>query len=261
MVKPSSIAVLVESDDPARVRLSKALAARLGVALVRDRAESGADLFLAVTGDRLELRDSAPRSKGVFVDFTQLDPRTRAGKGSRDQPLIKAFGCDVHTLVDATAGLGQDAALLACMGYRVTAVERSPIIAALLEDGLHRAMSDDQLRARLKGHLTIVEGDAREVLRSISPPPDAVYIDPMFPPKRKKSALAPKSIRLVRAVVGPDEDVLELFHAAIHGARRRVIVKRPTDAPPLDGSPVMRYAGKLVRYDVYRVASRGENGP
>jgi 16S rRNA (guanine1516-N2)-methyltransferase len=154
-------------------------------------------------------------------------------------------------VLDATAGLGHDAALLACMGYQVTAVERSPIIAALLKDGLARALADERYREALGGRLRVIVGEAREILGGLDEAPDAIYLDPMFPPKRKASALAKKGVRLLRRVVGDDEDASELFEAAVARSVPRLVVKRPTSAPPLRPGPVASFTGKLARYDVY----------
>jgi 16S rRNA (guanine1516-N2)-methyltransferase len=210
-------------------------------------------LVLAVSDERLELREPETRpGRGLSVDFSSLNPRQASSRGgfSRRQPLARAIGKATQTALDATAGLGHDAALLACMGYRVTAVERSPIIAALLRDGLRRAMNNPALHEHLRDHLRIINTDARDVLRTQTTQPDAVYIDPMFPPKRKASALARKSVRLVRQIVGEDEDAADLLAVARQHAGR-VVVKRPTYAPPLAAKPTMSFTGKLVRYDVY----------
>jgi 16S rRNA (guanine1516-N2)-methyltransferase len=216
------------------------------------------DLLLAVTENGLELRDAAdPGTRGVLVDFRSIDLRTGTGNLSRRQPLGRAFGRETRTVVDATAGLGHDAALLACMGYHVTAIERSPIIAALLSDGIRRAACDEALRKLLVPHLRLRVGDAREILANQSSAvdrPDAVFLDPIFPAKRKASALPKKSIRLVRRLVGDDADAGELFTAAIRAAERRVVVKRPHHAPPLGGEPAFTISAKLVRYDVYITA-------
>jgi 16S rRNA (guanine1516-N2)-methyltransferase len=252
-VNAPNIAVLVATSNPQRRAIASDLAKRLGAAMADESTESDADLFLAVTDDRVELRDRTPRTKGVAVDLGQFDARTLAGRGSRDMPIVRAFGADVHTVVDATAGLGQDSALLACMGFQVTAMERSAVIAALLQDGLRRATEDERWRNRFIGRLELVHADAREMLRRMDPRPDAVYIDPMFPPKRKKSALPSRSIRLVRAVVGDDEDAADLFQVALATAAKRVVVKRPNHAPPLHDNPATSYKGKLARFDVYRL--------
>lgn len=259
------IAVVVESEDEGVMRAAAILARRLKVELrIRAKPQAAAnlrqatddELVLALNDWGLELRDAKTKpGHGVSVDFTTLNPKQAARRGgfSRNQPLARAIGRHTHTVIDATAGLGHDSALLACMGYRVIAVERSPIVFALLEDGLRRAMSDLEVREAVGDRLTILNHDAREVFREFSP--DAIYIDPMFPPKRKASALAKKEIRMVRQVVGEDEDAADLLdHARRHAPR--VIVKRPTYAPPLAERPTAEISATLVRYDVY-VATGG----
>jgi pimeloyl-ACP methyl ester carboxylesterase len=106
-------------------------------------------------------------------------------------------------VADATAGLLGDAWLLALAGFRVTAFERSPLVARLVRDGLARAARDPRVDAAALARLTFVEGDAAAILGEESF--DAVLVDPMFPPKRKASALARKDVRLLRAAVGDDQ--------------------------------------------------------
>src|SRR5690606_14637508 len=109
---------------------------------------------------------------------------SRSGRGA---PLARAIGVGrgVDTVVDATAGLGRDAAALAAAGLSVAMVERHPVLAVLLEDALARARRD---APELAARLTFVHADAFDVLAHWSPPPDAVLIDPMFP-DRGKTAL------------------------------------------------------------------------
>lgn len=233
-----------------------ALAAELGLPLAQDAVASDIELLLVYAGGRLELRENRARGAlAVCADFSALDVRPGARGRSRRQPLARALGAKAQTVVDATAGLGQDAFLLACLGYRVTAIERAPALAALLRDGLARAAADPVQRNALGERLCVITGDARLLLREMTPPPDAVFLDPMFPPKRRKSALARKEIQMIRRLVGDDPDALELFAVARASARERVVVKRPTPAPPLAPRPSMSYAGKLVRYDVYKIAA------
>lgn len=247
------ISVAADSDDPVVHRAAKALAGRLGLPFANAAVPPVGQLTLVLTGQQLELRDYESKRKGVCADFASIDPQTRAGKGLRSQPLARAIGQTARTVVEATAGLGHDSALLALLGYEVTAMERSPVIAALCEDGLRRALQDESLAPRLRDRLRVIIADARSLLPMTKPKPDAIYIDPMFPPKRKASALAKKSIRLVREVVGDDSDAAELLAIARQVARERVVVKRPTHAKPLAPNPTMTYEGTLVRYDVYRL--------
>jgi 16S rRNA (guanine1516-N2)-methyltransferase len=229
-----------------------ALAARLGLPVARDALDAS-ELLLVCTPERIELRDPrTPRVGPVYVDFGATIPSGAAL--SRRQPLARALGKRSRTVIDATAGWGGDAFLLACLGFEVTAMERNAVVVALLEDGLTRALRNAHLAQALGGRLRIVHGDARALLPALDPRPDAVFIDPMFPPKRKSSAAVRKEMRLLRLLVGDDADAAELLAVSRACARERVIVKRPDDAAPLAARPATTYRGKLVRYDVYPVA-------
>jgi 16S rRNA (guanine1516-N2)-methyltransferase len=161
------------------------------------------------------------------------------------------MGERAETVADATAGLLGDAWLLALAGFRVTAFERSPLVARLARDGLARAARDPRVDAAALARLTFVEGDSAAVLGEQSF--DAVLVDPMFPPKRKSSALARKDVRLLRAAVGDDPDADRLFAAARRAARIRVAVKRADDSPDIAGAsaPDLRFEGRTARFDVY----------
>ncbi len=241
------VAVIATPDTPVAV-----LARELGLPLADESGAVVFDYLLARTPQRLELRDNrSPRARPIYVDVSFVRGRQSRKKLSRRQPLARALGARTQSVVDATAGLGQDALLLACMGYRVMAIERSPLIAALLRDGVARANRDNRSGASLASRLTVITGDARELVPTIFPRPDVVYMDPMFPPKRRSSALAKKSVRVLRDLVGDDEDALELFLVCRQHAANRVVIKRPDHATPLFANPTSSYEGKLVRYDVY----------
>jgi 16S rRNA (guanine1516-N2)-methyltransferase len=244
------VPVAADASAPGHRDRARRLAAELGLPFAErpeEIAAAGADVVLVVAAGGLELRDAAePAAPGVRVDFRSIE----RGAGRR-QPLPRAIGAGRPTVLDATAGLGGDAALLAILGYEVTAVERSPVVFALLRDGVTRAGRDPRLAAALGGRLRLIRADARVVLGDAVPAPDVVYIDPMFPPKRKASALAKKGIRAVRAVVGDDADAADLLDAALGRAGRRVVVKRPRHAAPIGPAPVSTVRGKLVRYDLY----------
>jgi len=171
----------------------------------------------------------------------------------KSQPLVRAIGKTAHLVIDTTAGMGQDSFMLAVAGFEVIGYERSPGVYALLENGLQRAMADPAIRELLDDRLQFRNGDAIDELPLLKPQPDAVYLDPMYPPKRKKSALSKKEMQVFRELVGADEDADRLFDVAMRSARDRVVVKRPHHAEPIAGKPSMSYEGKLVRFDVYKV--------
>ena len=182
--------------------------------------------------------------------------RLRFG-GGRGQALPKAVGMKggrTPEIVDATAGLGRDAFLLASLGAHVTLIERSSEMYTILLDGIARGRIAGGDVADAIGRMTVLFGDARDLLPGLSP--EVVLVDPMHPP-RKSSALVKNEMRLIRGIVGTDEDSDELMKVALRSARRRVVLKWPMRAAPMAGirSPSHQIKGKSTRYDVFMTGS------
>ncbi len=194
-----------------------------------------------------------PKQGLVFVDFASgaVAHRRKFG-GGKGQAIAKAIGlkAGVHLdVIDATAGLGRDSFVLASLGCNVTMVERSPVAAALLEDGLERAYLDFEIGEWMQQRMQLHFGSGYEYLKDHQT--DVVYLDPMFPHK-KKSALVKKEMRVFQGVVGADLDADDLLEVALNAARYRVVVKRPDYAPFLNGKkPSMSIKTKKNRFDVY----------
>ncbi|MDO8595123.1 MAG: class I SAM-dependent methyltransferase [Sulfuricaulis sp.] len=245
----ASIAVTAIGEESSLQTAAGEIAQELALPFVTAQ-DNRYDLLLVLTAEHLELRDNRdPQVGPVCVDFSHLDLRPYSPNLSRRQPLARALGKKTRSVVDATAGYCQDALLFALMGYRTTAIERSSVVMALARDGLRRLTARSGIT--LDKRLRLIEGDGRVLLPSITPPPEVIYLDPMFPPKRKKSAAVKKEMRLLRELVGDDPDAHELLEISRRVALDRVVVKRPDDAPPLAPDLSMSLAGKLVRYDVY----------
>jgi len=175
--------------------------------------------------------------------------------GGRGQALHRAAGfANGHTpsVVDATAGLGRDAFLLASMGARVTLIERSSAVHALLVDALERARAAGPEFAEIVDRMTLLHGDAKALLPGLTAEAEVVLVDPMHPP-RKNSALVKKEMRVLRQLVGADPDALELMQVALACAQKRVVLKWPLRADPLSGlrKPSHQIIGKTTRYDVF----------
>jgi len=190
----------------------------------------------------------------LVVDFVggSVGHRLRVGEGRR-QPLARAVGLTAGSspkIVDATAGLGRDAFLLASLGAEVTLIERSQTMHRLLAEGMEHASTVGGKVAEVVRRMTLIYGDARSLLPEIAP--QVVLVDPMHPP-RKNTALVKKEMRLIREVVGVDEDAEELMRVAISSARNRVVLKWPqrADAMALLPRPSYQIAGKSTRYDVF----------
>nr|WP_077277836.1 class I SAM-dependent methyltransferase [Thioalkalivibrio denitrificans] len=216
-----------------------------------------APLQLNVTTEGLTLSLTGPDAPGpIRVDFVAGQFGYRQSRISlRSEPLARAVGIRGHdrpSVLDATAGLGRDAFVLATLGCDVVLVEREPVIAALLRDGMERAAAEPDLAGTM-ARMRCVQGHAPDILRGLghAQRPDVVYLDPMYP-HRDKSALVKKEMRVFRALVGDDEDAPEILTAALEVAKRRVVVKRPARAAPLGGrEPNHRIPGKTTRFDVY----------
>lgn len=173
--------------------------------------------------------------------------------GGKGQMIAKAVGLNkgvLPTVLDATAGLAQDAFVLASLGCEVTLLERSPIISALIESALSEAQGTDieDITARLRLHSV----DACEWLaRQADKVADVIYLDPMYP-HRDKSALVKKEMRLFHALVGETSDDARLLINALQKARYRVVVKRPRKGEVIPGRPpTHQIMGKSCRYDIY----------
>ncbi|MGK2946358.1 MAG: 16S rRNA (guanine(1516)-N(2))-methyltransferase RsmJ [Candidatus Malihini olakiniferum] len=218
--------------------------------------DPSATLTLVLTPERLELHKQDEEKLGaVYVDFSSgtMAHRRRFG-GGRGEAVAKAVGIKKNYLpnvVDATAGLGRDAFILASLGCHVRMIERNPVIAALLDDGLRRGYKDAEIGSWLRERLTLIHASSHTTLSDITPPPDVAYLDPMFP-HRQKSALVKKEMRVFQLLVGADEDANALLAPARVLAKKRVVVKRPDYAPFLAGIAAQSMLiTKNHRFDFY----------
>ncbi|WP_447555336.1 class I SAM-dependent methyltransferase [Vreelandella sp. EE22] len=226
-------------------------------------AQAGLSLPAGLTLTKIEGRLSLGGDPGAFgnplsVDFIggKAGHRRQFG-GGRGQLVAKACGFSqgvTPCVVDATAGLGRDAFVLASLGAPVLMIERVAAIAALLEDGLTRAARDAHIGV-IVARMRLCQGDAAQALATLVKeaafPPEVIHLDPMFP-HREKSALVKKEMRLFRLLAGSDDDAPRLLEQALDVATHRVAVKRPRKAPPIEGpAPNHTLLGKTSRYDLY----------
>ena len=192
--------------------------------------------------------------KSLACDFVggAVNHRLRFG-GGRVQDLARAAGLKPGVsphIIDATAGLGRDAFLLASLGAKVTLIERSPIIYDLLQDGMERARVAGGITAGVIARMRLIKGDSISLLPSLAP--EIVLVDPMHP-ARQKSALVKVEMRQIREIVGVDEDQCDLMKVALATASKRVVLKWPAKAAPMAGLLPCSHQiiGKSTRYDVF----------
>ena len=194
-----------------------------------------------------------PKLGAIKVDFVEgaVAHRRKFG-GGRGQDIAKAVGLKhgfTPHVLDATAGLGRDAFVLASLGCKLTLLERMPVVAALLDDGIERAKLNHEV-ASIANNMELIHGSSLEKM-DLAIEPDVVYLDPMFP-HREKSAAVKKEMRIFQSLVGEDLDADGLLEPALALAKYRVVVKRPSFAPPLaNKKPSMSINMKKNRFDVY----------
>jgi len=258
---PAPAAALVVLDDGNFSVQSAQLADYLQLPIVSDSGELPA-YVLCYGAEGLALKQTAAKADGpVRVDFVSGTSAHRRIKGGGELIVKAVAGSKTRrpSVLDATAGLGRDAFVLANWGYPVTALERSPVVFSLLQDGLNRARAHGDLALQaVVGRIELLHEEAGAYLSSVASAPDVVVIDPMFPPS-KKSALVKKDMRAFHYLVGPDHDSSQLLQAAYRVAVHRVVVKRPKKADYLAGEkPNLSIEGKAIRFDIYTKKAYGK---
>ena len=260
-----------------------------GLQLLREGSEAN----LHVAGLQLVRQDGVLylQSEGMrlCVDFSGEARRLRPDALAREL-LVRAArvrGAGAPVVVDATAGLGEDALLLAAAGAQVYMFEKNEVIAALLADGISRALEGGcagaagamegggaekknvALVAQAASRMHLSVADSVSALRAIAGArcgcagmsgeaagaqaninPDVIYLDPMFP-ARSKSAAVKKKFQLLHKLELPCENERELLQAALLTSAKKVVIKRPLKGAFLaDVKPSYSLKGKAVRYDV-----------
>ena len=240
---------LLLAEAPEDAGRAQTLAEEMGLSFVSDPCMTeGETVWLELNGDGLALTDG---KMAVSADMTSMLPRLRTDRLASEL-LVKAAGRvkegEAPLAVDAAAGFGEDALLLAAAGYRVLMFERDPVIAALLADALSRAeripeLSEPVSRMRLRRE------DSLPAMGKLEEKPAVIYLDPMFPEK-KKSGLTGKKFQLLHLLAAPCDQEEDMLRAAWNACPGRVVVKRPLKGLCLGGlRPAWSLKGKTVRYD------------
>lgn len=221
--------------------------------------DNSPQLLLTETGLKLKIFSQyTKKATSLQIDFLSGKNRYRFERDRTiNQPLAKAMGIvsgKRPDIADVTAGLGQDGFVLASLGCKVTLIERSSVLAALLEDGLARAQQHRSTQDIVTNNIKLLHGNSITLIKSLPKLFHTIYMDPMYP-HSKKSALNRIEMRIIRSLVGDDSDAPNLLKAAVKKASNRVVVKRPKGAPELESELKVHHAIKMKnsRFDVYMI--------
>lgn len=251
---PENLCLYVEgSADSSLIRLAEET---LKTGAVPKPLSPVSEIYLQTDEDGLALVENGRALRG---DFATLLSRIVPNNLNREL-LVKASRIKglqgVPTAVDATAGLGEDAFLLAAAGFQVQLYERNPVIALLLYDALGRGLKNPQL-APVIGRMQLKMEDSLTALPQLTAPPDVVILDPMFP-DRQKSGLIKKKFQLLQQLEQPCFEEEALLDAAVSCNPKRIVIKRPAKGPFLAGKkPSYSLKGNSIRYDCIVLPKHG----
>ena len=236
-------------DETASAEL-RSLAAPFGLTVIDRQPEEGS--FLIADESGISLCRAGEKGR-VRVDFDGSAAHYRRTKGGGEL-IAKAVNHTAQpTVWDATGGLGRDSFVLASLGLNVQTFEQNPAVACLLSDGLNRAGQSEETR-EIAQRITLHFGNSVDLMQKLATQngrPDVVYLDPMYP-ERRKTAAVKKEMAYFHDLVGAAQDEAELLDAALDTAKKRIVVKRPRLGEFLDGrKPAYQYTGKSTRFDVY----------
>ncbi len=256
--------IRVVADTEADTPIANDLAIQLGLHL--DEAKStGDDIWrLLVSSEQRTL--IRPDGAKMNIDFTQGKAALRQAQPSKDQSLVRALGLHKLTeaqrhathVIDATAGLGQDGWIIACQGCKTTLLEQSALVASMLQHAIQYAARQPAL-ASIANKVEVINVRSQDYFTQSDSRirPNIIYLDPMFPSK-KKQAKVKKGMQFLQALL-PETDNDRLLEHALDTATSRVVVKRPSGADVIAGTEHWR--GQLTtvetdatRFDIYHTA-------
>ncbi|WP_425619656.1 class I SAM-dependent methyltransferase [Buchnera aphidicola] len=219
--------------------------------------DPNSSIGLLATHDSLELYNrNNIYQKSIKVDFNSKKNNYRClNFKKKHEALYKVVGMKqsyTPFILDLTAGLGNDAFIFSFLGCQVLMIERNPVIAALLTDGLYRAYKNIKIGFWLKKRLHLIINDSMNILKSSIFKPDIIYIDPMYPIVKNKS-LPKKNMQILRFLIGHHDDDYEyILYMSKKLAKNRIIVKRPSYAQPLSKDKINFFIKtKHHRFDIY----------
>ena len=222
-----------------------------------DSLNTETPLYLSFDHDLPTLYDTDIQSS-ISVDFTSgaLTHRLQFG-GGKGQTIAKAIGITSKNkphILDATAGLGRDSLVLANLGCQLSLTEQSPVLYEMLTQAKLAASDNEIFKLATEKGFSIYHHNAVSFMKDkIINDCDVVYLDPMYPEK-KKSALVKKDMQILQKLLGhsTEDEIADLLKAALKFAKQRVVVKRPKGANTIGRlKPTMTLNSKKTRYDIY----------
>lgn len=256
----SLLDLVIVANQPQDHAAASTLASLLNLPLVDDASDQWQ---LRVDGQQRQL--VRPDGIHLSIDFIHGKAAQHSKEPDiRKQPLAKALGIasfekatgHAPKVLDATAGLAQDAWLMAHLGCDVQLVEQSAILVEMINAALTVALDHSQYSSTAK-RLSVQHGDSTSFMNNRPAHFDVVYLDPMYP-ARRKSAKVKKAMQFLHELIGVQKNEADLLANALLCATHRVVVKRPSGAEALPLNQITQVQMTTIdapntRYDVYHL--------
>ena len=158
-------------------------------------------------------------------------------------PLIVACGIKPGDLfLDCTLGLGADSIVAAYFseGGRVTGVESSPIMAAIVKWGMKLYQHESPWLINAVHQIEVVNCDHYTYLSTLDDKSyDIVYFDPMF----RKPLLISQALAPLRVLANHDPITEESLQQACRVARKRVLIKEQISSGEFERLGIKKIVG------------------
>jgi 16S rRNA (guanine1516-N2)-methyltransferase len=243
-LKHASVAISAANDNPSLNKLVDRCE------LIEPPSQVDFELSQEFNGLNLIWNRAEQKPLKFHLDFVKLVNYLRSFPAPKQGAFNQALGKKSVSIIDATGGWGGDAMLMCMQGYKVTVIERLPLMAALIEDAFSRLARSEYAANNPIIMPAVLCGNAADLLADTKLEADCVYLDPMFPIKKKKKAASNKQMQLLQWLAGADSDASDVAKIAKYNFAR-LVVKRPDYAEPLIAAPSAQFSSKLVHFDVY----------
>ncbi|CAL4324691.1 class I SAM-dependent methyltransferase [Buchnera aphidicola] len=213
---------------------------------------------LIIKNHRIELQNNLKnKEKNIWVDFNYK--KFQKYKKDKKIKIIQTLGIKknyIPHVLDSTAGVGKDSFIFFSHGCKVTMVEKNPILSILLYDGLYRGFQNHKIGILMKKNIQLIYNTSNNLKKIKILKPDVIYLDPMFPQKKKKS-LPKKNMQTIQKLIGNDTDSHILFQQCKQFAKNRIVVKRKMTSKYISNDlPDFNIKTKKHRFDIYLIKKK-----
>lgn len=179
----------------------------------------------------IDITDPSDTLAPLKLSFTDATAAYLQKTLTAKQPLLRAIG-KIHlppaTIIDCTAGFGQDSFILTSAGHHLVSIEQNPVVYLLLATSIKlykQQHPDCTWQAVHANSCSWLQQNRKKV--------DAIYLDPFF--EKNTSALPKNRIQWLQKLADTtDNHDARLLNQALLADCGRVVVKRDLKAPFLN---------------------------